>query len=534
MAPCSVVAERCVVASLIAVATVVTVRWAVTSEHVFSVLPVITGVMSTGVAASPSPVPSPSRRPELSDASVAPAAASPAPAFRGSAGAPPSAQQHLLGTCTARGPRAAASGNDAPVHDNDPSTFVIHEVHELLDSLVEQQPQLVPKVVAPQPCSTDPSTWHALAPEFRCLESDATAPVCSDYFKSLVADYKAFHAAGRHTWETTGSGPSTLVYLGEKGGGWGDRMPSLASAFAFALRYHRLLFVKWDNLTQWVAPATFDWTLRPGSLPALERAVAAAEARGLYGCENHDDDTPQACLWRREQPDALFTKPVEVIFMNRGIFTKATNPAGTKEHMAYFLSLTGGDPTCIHHALLRPTQGLWDAFKPQLDSICQRRVVGQFVVALHERMGDWSFASSRRDEQVTLDQMHEETRVTLASCAAAKDTQILFLSDNAQLRAAVQQSYPDRIIRTGITPVHVGNEELASSGHPEALALRDMLGEWWLMTACDAIVVSMFSGFARTAAAFTPEHPIIVNGAPCHAVHYGAKDAWRLWMGSGV
>jgi hypothetical protein len=352
--------------------------------------------------------------------------------------------------------------------------------------------------------------WHAAKMAFvRAAGGDVTAA-------------RALQAAAGDT-----DPPLTLAVYGSPGGGWGDRVPAVASLFGMALRYGRVFLFDYPAVYPWMTSPYFDWRVDRAALPALAAAIDAAPLETRYDCG--DDAGLQGCLWIYPHPDRRWPPdpPVSVhLVSNRGIW----GPDSRHDHIGWFNALTGGRSACLTQALLRPRPALLAL--PALRTIAARfaaaRAAGRRVVGIHHRAGDQVMideanaaagaaaaaalpaAADAAALDALLGEMLGVTAYNVAAHAARAGDAVFFVSDSVRAREAVRRRHPT-VITTDTRIMHVGND--AFDGNVQAAyeaqrradftvadGMRDVLVDWWLLASADIRVGSLFSGFVRSAA----------------------------------
>lgn len=354
--------------------------------------------------------------------------------------------------------------------------------------------------------AASPSFWKEWPPDEQARALSYLPNGCAkvidavrDYAKwrgEMIAQLLAEGSGGEPSLEQFENGLQLAIYA-DIGGGWGDRLPSMVSLFAFALRYKRVFFIDWQPLSRWMTSPFFDWRFEDSGVPELRYRIRnKLNLNTLYTCESWGG-TNKGCLWDRPRPDLRFDRSVVHFASNRGLWTLSSLP----EHIAYFKNLTDGAPACLHKALFQPTPELLARAEPMVQRIQAIRAAGRRVVGFHYRSGDNNLVGQGASRNVTIDDMLAGWKGTLLTCAAAPDTTIFFLSDSATLRANVLAAFgPERVLLSPLQPRHVGDKEIAATATNESEALGDMLAEWLMLQAADFVVVGKAdSGFARSA-----------------------------------
>jgi hypothetical protein len=346
-----------------------------------------------------------------------------------------------------------------------------------------------------------------------------------------------------------GTATGTVVY-GRLGGGIGDRMPSIVSTFSFALRYRRMFFVDYPSLSHWLQSPYFDWSLTAAKNASLLEAVRKTDPTVLYSCEISGN-----CIWSTADPEIRFpsNKEIHHLVTNRGLWVESS----LRPHLEYFNELTDSSPACLHHALLRPTPKLLERAEPYLKLFRQARASGSRVIGVHYRSGDASMTSipDKTDMSVadawTKEPLFRSTIASMAACleeeggeistgSGRNRTLLFFISDSSTVRQHIKARFGDRVIQTDITARHVGNEKLRSAGasiDDETEALGETLTEWWLLSQTDLVILSLSSGFARTAVVASNHGAYMAaGGLECRPDFSGHRyPAWQALMsGSGL
>ena len=410
-------------------------------------------------------------------------------------------------------------------------------------------PASIPRSAPPPPlqCPAQPSMPRTavnpaalpglLTPSRALLQYPDVEPYCGAAWRSIITAYSAFHTRARAdllaahaagTQRSTHDLPKVVVWRCPVGntvhgcGGLGDRMIGMASVFAYALAFQRVILLDLVQAALPFLPAIpgIDW-----HFDARLVEGRAAKEFFLFNCNTAMNKAP--CLWNDAWPDAQLDAEVAYVTTNRGFM-------GGKQAYSPLKRLGLSPPIaamCLYHAMWRPAphfvrrvgKALAGAGVNVHNPLAPRPV----VVGVHFRVGDDVMSldaggntTATRDFVAT---RHAAMQDAVSGCvartlatltAAGKQYHVFVMGDSAKVRTAIAANItaglPPDAPRPGYTiiadsPLHV-EPVVYSNRHGVApavdVAMDAAFLEWLALSAAD-LQVSTISGYSRTAWAFS-------------------------------
>jgi len=410
--------------------------------------------------------------------------------------------------------------------------------------------------------AVNPAALHGLlTPSRALLQYPDVEPYCGAAWRSTITAYAAFHTRARAdllaahaagTQRSTHDLPKVVAWRCPVGdaadgcGGLGDRLIGMASVFAYALAFQRVILLDLTQAALPFLPAVpgIDWHFDV----RLVEGRAAKEIN-LFNCNTAKNRAP--CLWNDAWPDARLDAEVAYVTTNRGFMggMQAYSPVTR-------LGLSPPIATmCLYHALWRPPpfilRQLGRTLRDQLPATLAS--AGRLVtVGVHFRAGDDAML---RDEggavpagtdgaAAVRDAVAACLTHTLATLAAAgMQYHVIVMGDSAEVRAAlaanITAGLPPDNPRPGVTivtshPQHIEPAVYATRNETAPIladAFHNALLEWLVLSSADLHVVT-HSGYSRTAWAFSGKNyavraddtsPQTATPPPaCHIVFWAA------------
>jgi hypothetical protein len=408
---------------------------------------------------------------------------------------------------------------------------------------------------------------------------------CPAYYFKHIKEYSHWHAATLTSLkviaETT---PKSLhgslqlpvaivVYrcgLTDDCGGLGDRLCGITAMFYhYGLRLRSLFLIDMPAWKGSVRPATFNWEF-PGLfeennswLAAYTNNAAILQVANMLNgnCLNLPKGFP--CIYTLNSSNYNNFRSKETIkpgvyfaISNRGVWStpEARGDGSWMMHQQH-ISQFGLDPAnwgCIYRSILWPTESIADEIASDITPILEADV----SLCVHHRSGDnnmrsqgfdgvsGSFFSCTRDALQFLNGSEASQNQALGvkfkfwdGRLSGENVHVFLSADSASTKeagTALLGMAGVIVSSTTITPQHSNWKEVDGSYHhnmsPEE-AMRSSLRDWFTLGACPAFSSSMYSGFVRTASAFSRSETFyapIPNGDKCQ----GFRDI-SLWLGMG-
>ncbi|GJP75322.1 hypothetical protein CLOP_g5774 [Closterium sp. NIES-67] len=316
-------------------------------------------------------------------------------------------------------------------------------------------------------------------------------------------------------------------------GGVGDVVLGVFSTFLVALLQDRALVLQHPLLHHAFEPVHVDWTMAD-DVPAgpgreLDPHNDTDEAQpGEVTAINLQDTVPAS-------PEALFARHEAAanIFVrwNRGVATRIFREGGEWSRLLHSLGLrlpvTFG---CVIRFLLRPKADVLKAVERQMRELERP---GVSSICIHTRTPDEMTWTNRGEvlngENDAAAELLGWARSKLLACAQKVEdfwipsdvpVRWVFLSNSRDIKDAVISEYGDKVLTTGITPLHTAMVRAAAA---RVASWQTSVAEWVLLTRCSLFVVTE-SGFSKTAALFSLR-PLAVYLLARH--HYRSqRNAW--------
>jgi len=115
------------------------------------------------------------------------------------------------------------------------------------------------------------------------------------------------------------------------------------------------------------------------------------------------------------------------------------------------------------------------------------------------------------------------------------------VSDSTWIREEAVKRYGEKVLLTDVTPWHVSKVEALPSktggykakeiNRTPVQTMIDTLGEWWLYSQCDYFIMMGYSGFSRTAYAYSLKEKVALRGTD---LSFKLLDITDFDEGSGI
>ncbi|CAI6010970.1 unnamed protein product [Closterium sp. NIES-65] len=299
--------------------------------------------------------------------------------------------------------------------------------------------------------------------------------------------------------------------------GFGDTVFGLASTFAVALLDDRAFLMRQEWLPFAFEPATFDWRVTE-DIPLT-----------TYSPQIMDPDKPPNASYARlslynknVDPEEYFGKLKGIshigLVWNRGIlFNLLTKAKGAWAERFKAIGMTPPYAfACVMRFLLRPKPEVWQLMR---DIAGQVHVPHGISIGIHTRVKDLKvWEHSTKDgvpkvlNAVEVEELYVQNKLSF-ECAqelerwwspSSLKIKWFFICNSAQLKVAVHDKFPDKVVITDFVPRHVAiSKDPNSTSHTAAPSwYQETVAEWLLLASSDLLVIPE-SGFSRSAVMYS-------------------------------
>jgi hypothetical protein len=356
----------------------------------------------------------------------------------------------------------------------------------------------------------DAAIWNDCPPQLLVdLPTNLSKASCGSQLSYMLAQYSAFVGRSHATADAGVGAPKVVVWSCHDDpsrneslncAGLGDRLAGMSTAFIYALATRRVFMLDWDLASVGFLPATFDWRVRK------EWLTNRSTAGGGFD-DSHRNHTADVVVFSGNRA-SLHT------ILNA---TDHNNPLfwWRRRLLSFGLRRSHGFG-CLLRSLIQPSQAVRTRFARE---IAQLGHASTFSIGIHFRTGDsvmYGAANATFDENDVRFQVAE----ALSRRYARESRSILWMivSDSTLFRESCARRFRSRFFRRSrrrivvpnVAPAHISMVERISWGHDlsrsreEAVeAVITSVGEWYLLSLCSINILDGWSGFSRTAAAFS-------------------------------
>eukprot|EP00898_Chlorokybus_atmophyticus_P000900 jgi/Chlat1/1810/Chrsp135S02128 len=331
-------------------------------------------------------------------------------------------------------------------------------------------------------------------------------------------------------------------------GGFSDRLTGMVTAFMFALVTNRAFLLDWPRAERAFYSPHINWGytskvfLRPekdegmpnmpanptkpqwGSNVSWEHESARVGLYNWHGCDirRRHWNCGGAFGGHLGNLSTGLMEDVAVMTMDSGAVSMAfREPAlarllgekGLKAETAF---------SCFLHFIMRPAPTVRARFQDWVSLLDDPNV---FSIGIHIIVpAKWMVYNTEVrlkdfDEKGTQYYAYFRSAEELAAAYAKPGQRVVwFLATNsANLKVKAMRNYPDKLIAT---PVRPGPVDRTVASHLTEDQLHENLigavGDWWLLSKCDFLVMRRGSGFAKTALAysFKTQHAVFPGSGP--------------------
>ncbi|CAI5490891.1 unnamed protein product [Closterium sp. Naga37s-1] len=299
--------------------------------------------------------------------------------------------------------------------------------------------------------------------------------------------------------------------------GFGDTVFGLASTFAVALLDDRAFLMRQEWLPFAFEPATFDWRVTE-DIPLT-----------TYSPQIMDPDQPPNASYARlslynknVDPEEYFGKLKGIahigLVWNRGIlFNLLTKAKGAWAERFKAIGMTPPYAfACVMRFLLRPKPEVWQLMR---DIAGQVHVPHGLSIGIHTRVKDlkvWEHSTKDGVPKVLgaaeVEELYVQNKLSF-ECAqelerwwspSSLKIKWFFICNSAQLKVAVRDKFPDKVVITEFVPRHVAiSKDPNSTSHTAAPSwYQETVAEWLLLASSDLLVIPE-SGFSRSAVMYS-------------------------------
>lgn len=301
--------------------------------------------------------------------------------------------------------------------------------------------------------------------------------------------------------------------------GLADRIIGLVTSTAFAVVIGRAVhsgrrppLQPLENIfsspyINWTREYDADWLLEPLKDKANPKNYnASVLAQNEYNAIHTLNDYKLLDRFLRQDIDKIFGSARNIMFlMNRGktirLFENTFHSAMLKDNMGLTPEVAFG---CITQFLLRPRPEIFATLMPQLERITSSPAA--LKIGIHVRAGDSVLLNANHN----IDSSHYQSFFTCAQqiedwARKGPGQQVIWYlaTDSRKIREFAVAKYGDKILTSLTAHIEhsskeqntgcVANCSVSHAGFQHAAA------EWWMMGACDYHVVTLNSGFGRSA-----------------------------------
>lgn len=304
--------------------------------------------------------------------------------------------------------------------------------------------------------------------------------------------------------------------------GLADRMVGLASVTLFGLLTNRAVqvgrrpglpnfeLVFGQPNVNWTRQDDSEWIVNPLRYLATERNYNSSvlSSKEYFGVNTIDNHQLQERLLTDQLDEVFGGKDVitVLISLNRGrtirIFQKSPHVSQIQQ-MGLLPATTFG---CIINFLFRPKPKIFVPLLPVLQRF--KRAEGSLIIGIQIRAGDdQMFGRSAAADNVDHFEAYFNCASQIESFARLSSQPVVWflVTDSLPLRKSAAAKYGDKLITSLDVPIeHSAKEESVCNGgrgdcSVSAAGFSAAAAEWWLLGATHYQVISVMSGYGRTA-----------------------------------
>ena len=349
---------------------------------------------------------------------------------------------------------------------------------------------------------------------------------CTADWRATMSAYGDFHRAGvaalrrrdavvpRVVVFSCYETPDDSVLVSEDCGGFADRLVGMTHVFLVALLNRFIFFAQWQEAQHvFSSPFMPDYIYNQSLVEYGERTKVY---ESFIGCPER---TGQPCPVGHPNITSMLSGDVNYVRVNRG-GVRWGGEAALQALYSRGLDAphVGG---CIYRALVMPQAATLARFLRHALFILNP---AHQVIGVHERLGD-RVMHQLDAAAVDFESEHwqcVQTHATRMAAAGGLPVRLFFVSDSLEYKQrALAHFGADTLFITEVSPYHINKQQLHWDGliyRPSPFPgprerLLTTYGEWFLLSLSDLIIMPGFSGYSRTAYAFSQRNASAVNTA---------------------
>jgi hypothetical protein len=305
-------------------------------------------------------------------------------------------------------------------------------------------------------------------------------------------------------------------------GGFADRLSAIEQLLMVSMLHKFVFLMQWEVAQDVFYSPYFNWTYDE-SIVVYEGRDTQHPRIAFMGCVSDGD---KQCPMAHKDTASLFPYDVNFVLLNRGGIRFAS-----EENMLAFYETTKLSPVtapgCLFRSLVQPRKIVVDKFMPYAVRLLDSKM---HSIVLHIRNGDKPMHLETKMNYTFTDQYwscvmsHVKQRLDGNKTAPL----VLFITDSKSYKLSAKEYFTrlglsSTFLATDVKPYHINKQQLGWDGLLDKLKageitlpspverLVDTVGEWWLMSLGNVLIMGGSSGFSRTAFAYSSVNTVGIN-----------------------